>query len=72
MTRDESITVLLTLMVSILLVSGTQRLRGKKMTEEPRGSQPRAGRELCAEKSFKCFPSVYAVCWHGIMLLTPT
>lgn len=43
MTRDESITVLLTLMVSILLVSGTQRLRGKKKTEEPCCSCPELG-----------------------------
>lgn len=44
MTRDESITVLLTLMVSILLVSGIQRLSGKKMTEELCCSCPEVGK----------------------------
>lgn len=29
---------------------------------------PRSGKELCTERRFKSFPSVYTICWHEIML----
>lgn len=55
MTHDVSITVLLTLMVSILLVSGTQRLRGKRTTEEPRCSCPELGKNSVLKRDSNVF-----------------
>lgn len=68
MTCDVRVIVLLKLMVSILL--GTQRLRGKRSdiaAKEPSCYCPRMKKELCPGRRFKCFPSVYAVCWQGML-----